>query len=89
MMFARVDGVTAERSGDRTVVLDASGRVLSTLSPVGTIVWEALPARGSELLECLEEVFPEIDEDLLQRDLELFIDELIAVELITRVDAAG
>jgi hypothetical protein len=89
MMFARVDGVTAERSGERTVVLNADGTVLSTLSPVGTIVWEALPGERTALLEQLKELFPDIDEDSLDRDLDLFIDELVTVELITRVDAAS
>ena len=88
-MFARVDGVSAERSGERTVVLDASGTVLTTLSPVGTIVWEALPGDRADLLEHLGTLFPEVEHDVLDSDLALFIDELVAVELIVRVDAAG
>jgi hypothetical protein len=88
-MFARIDGVTAERSGERTVVLDASGTVLSTLSRVGTLVWEALPGDRSDLLGHLRELFPEVDPAVLEGDLDAFIDELVAVELIVRVDAAS
>lgn len=89
MRFARRDHVTAERSGDRVVVLDAAGTVLSTLSPVGTIVWERLPGSRAELVEHLQERFGEVAAEVLAADLERFLAELVAAELIVEIDAAG
>ena len=87
--YVRLGGVTAERSGERTVVLDASGTMIITLSPVGTIVWESLPGSGSDLLDELRNRFPHVGSETLEVDLQAFIDELVAAELITSVDASS
>ncbi len=87
MTFARCDGVSAERSGERVVVLDASGEVLRTLNPVGALVWERLPARRDEIVDDLASRFPDVQRTLLTADVDRFIEELRSRDLVRRIDA--
>ncbi len=89
MQFARIDGVISERSGDRVVVLDADGAALITLSPVGTLVWELLPASIDNAVDFLGEQFPEVPHSVLRSDVDAFLDELLANSLIKEIDAPG
>lgn len=89
MVYEPAKGVTAERSGDRVIVLDASGQTLSTLSPVGAWLWERLPAGSTTLLEQLCEEFPSVDRATLSRDVEDFLTELCDAGLAVHTDAAG
>ena len=70
------DGVVAEASGDRAVVLHADGTKLSTLSPSGAQLWWWLPATRAELLERLRGSYPAVDAAVLARDLDVFLDEV-------------
>jgi hypothetical protein len=89
VVYSPAQGVTAERSGDRMVVLDVEGRVLSTLSPVGSLIWEALPAPVDSLLVRLRAEFPEVDPAVLETDARRFLDELCAAGLTVQRDAEG
>ena len=89
MRYERNDGVSAERSGERTVVLNTDGSTLITLSPVGTLVWEGLPNDRSGLLNHLAETFPDTPRTVLEDDLDRFLAELLEGDLITELDAAG
>lgn len=89
MVYAPADGASAERSGDRVVVLDPAGEVLSTLSPVGAVVWESLPAAVDTLVEHLRAEFPEVDPEVLARDTQQFLDELCSAGLAVHDDASG
>ncbi len=88
MRYSPADGVTAERSGERMVVLDAAGKELITLSPVGALVWSQLPADFSAILEELSEQFAEVAESTLTADLEAFLTELDEAGLVVATDAA-
>lgn len=86
--YERAGGVTAERSGERTIVLDGSGARMSTLSGVGTLVWQWLPADIDSLVDRLHHTFPEVERATLQLDVEDFLEELIDAHLVVEVDAA-
>jgi hypothetical protein len=85
MRFSRRHGVTAERSGDRAVVLDADGLVMSSLSPVGALIWDFLPSDVGPIVDHPAERFPGVARAKLTADIERFLAELVSNGLI--VDA--
>lgn len=89
MRYARTEGVVAERSGDRTVVLDSEGSALITLNPVGTLLWERLPCDLDGAVRYLRRTFPDVCEDVLLEDATAFFRELLAHSLISGIDAEG
>jgi len=89
MQYARNDDVMAERSGARTVVLDAHGSNLLTLSPVGALLWDQLPCGVPEAVSYLGGKFPDVAEETLIDDVSAFFAELLANSLIIEIDAAG
>lgn len=89
MVYSPVEGVTAERSGDRVFVLDPQGRVLTTLNPVGALVWEALPASVEDVVDRLRDEFPGVDGSVLEADVRRFFDSLSTAGLAVRRDAEG
>ena len=89
MNYWHAEGVTAERSADRVVVLDAEGATLSTLSPVGALVWELLPADAATVVERLRETFPAVEPAVLTADAEAFLSALREAGLIVDIDAEG
>ena len=84
----RNNEVVFDMAGERAVLLDASGRELITLNPVGSIVWNELDgARDAAALAAdLHGRFTGVDHDELTRDIDAFLDELAALGLA--VDAA-
>lgn len=89
MHYTQAVGVTAEHSGDRVVLLDASGTTLFTLSPVGSLIWEWLPADTGTILARLVETFPGVTQDVLAADASRFLDQLGEEGLVGDTDAAG
>ena len=87
MRYTRRDRVIAERSGERTVVLDADGTTLTTLSPVGALLWEQLPCSIDDAVSYLKDTFPDIAEDVFVADVTAFFDDLVANSLIIDLDA--
>lgn len=87
--YQQAGGVTAERSGDRVVLLDASGTTLFTLSPVGSLIWEWLPADTGTILARLAETFPAVTQEVLASDASRFLDQLGEEGLVGETDAAG
>jgi hypothetical protein len=88
--FRRSDQVVFEVTGDRAVLLDADGKELITLNPVGTVVWQLLgEARNAgEVATALRATFPEVPMATLEDDANRFLAELAASELVVD-DAAG
>lgn len=83
----RRSGVSYEPSGDAVVILDADGTVMTTLNPVGSLIWQALDgARDHAALA--RDLADRFDEDVtveqLERDIAEFIDELASAELVDR-----
>jgi hypothetical protein len=79
-----------EVSGDRAVLLSEAGDELITLNVVGTLVWLALdePSTQAEVVERLRSRFDVVPTDQLALDVERFLDELAASDLIVS-DAVG
>jgi Coenzyme PQQ synthesis protein D (PqqD) len=88
--FRRSDHVVYEVTGDRAVLLDADGRELITLNPVGTVVWQLLdePLNAGEVATALHATFPDVPMAKLEVDANRFLAELAASELVVD-DAAG
>jgi Coenzyme PQQ synthesis protein D (PqqD) len=82
--------VVFEVAGDRAVLLDAQGKELITLNPVGTLVWQMLdePLDAGEVAAALQTAFPDVPRTLLEDDANRFLAELSASELVVD-DAAG
>lgn len=89
MRFSRRDGVTFERSGDGAVVLDGDGRVMSSLSPVGTLIWELLPNDLERIVDNLALSYPGVAREQLAADAAQFLAELVACGLVTDANAEG
>jgi hypothetical protein len=88
--YRRSDEVVFEVAGDRAVLLDGAGKELITLNPVGTLVWQLLdsPRDVDEIAAELQATFPDVPLARLREDVERFLSELAASELVTS-DAAG
>lgn len=83
MGIRRSPGVSFEPSGDRVVILDADGTVMTTLNPVGTVIWKALDGRdAATLAEDLVADFDGVDAATLRADIEEFVAELAAANLV-------
>lgn len=89
MRFAPAHGVVAERSSDRVIVLDPEGLHMNTLSPVGSAVWQRLPAQASEIVDHLNAQFVDVDRSTLEADVDKFLGELLSAGLIVVTDAQG
>jgi hypothetical protein len=78
MRYRRSGDVTWELVDDRAVILDAGGSTLTTLNPVGTLVWQHLdqPRAAAELGDHLARQFPGVDRDQLETDAGCFLDRL-------------
>ena len=84
MPFHRTDGVTFEKSGDRVVILDAEGSVMTTINPVGSLIWQALDGTSDtdSLVRQLAETFPEVDDAVLSTDVEEFLASMLEAGLV-------
>jgi Coenzyme PQQ synthesis protein D (PqqD) len=79
MRYHHAAEVTWELADERAVILDAAGRTLTTLNPVGTIIWQYLDeARdGTDIVGQLARRFPGVDRDQLHDDAEAFLAGLL------------
>jgi len=78
MGIRRCEGVTFEPSGDRVVILDPDGTVMTTLNPVGSKIWAELDGRRTitELAADLAPRFDGVDEATLATDIADFVESL-------------
>jgi coenzyme PQQ synthesis protein D (PqqD) len=88
MPLRRSPDVTYEVVDDRAMLLDPAGRELITLNPVGSVVWETLDGTldVAGITDRLLPLFDGVTRDQLAHDVELFVAELRASELIVDVD---
>lgn len=91
MRYRQAEGVTAERSGERVVILDAAGATLITLNGTGAVVWSCLeePCDERAIVTNLREMYPDVDTEQLRADVSAFIAELREADLIVACDADG
>jgi hypothetical protein len=79
MRYHHAAEVTWELADERAVILDAAGRTLTTLNPVGTIIWQYLDdaGDGTDIVGQLARRFPGVDRDQLHDDAEAFLARLL------------
>ncbi len=84
MALRRRAGVTYEPSGDATVILDADGTVMTTLNPIGSVIWRALDGQrdAAALARDLVAGFNGVAVDELEADIRDFVATLAASDLI-------
>jgi hypothetical protein len=78
MRYHRCADVSWEMADQRAVILDAGGSTLTTLNPVGTLIWRYLeqPRDTAEVSGHLAGRFPGVDPGRLHDDAEAFIGRL-------------
>ena len=84
MRFHRSSAVTWELVDERAVILDADGSTLTTLNPVGTLIWRHLdqPREPAELGADLADRFPSVDRRQLESDTGAFLEHLVHEGLV-------
>lgn len=84
MAIRRRDGVSFEPSGDTVVILDPDGTEMTTLNPVGAVIWRAFDGNrtAAELAAALITDFDGTTVDELERDIEDFAEELAGNGLV-------
>jgi len=88
MPIRRSEGVSFEPSGDRVVILDPEGTVMTTLNPVGSKIWTELDGVRTipELAADLAPAFEGVDEPTLAADISEFVDTLRSSGLVEDSD---
>jgi hypothetical protein len=84
MHYHRSSTVTWELVDERAVILDADGSTLTTLNPVGTLIWRQLdqPREAAELGAHLADRFPSVDRHQLESDAGAFLSRLVRDGLV-------
>ena len=85
MEYRRSQDITWEVVDDRAVILDAEGSTLTTLNPVGTLIWHELasPRAVADITDALRERFPDVERAQVEDDARAFLAELVADGLVT------
>jgi len=78
MRYHRSANVTWELIDERAVILDGVGSTLTTLNPIGTLIWRDLeePRRAAEVGLQLANRFPDVAAQQLESDVEDFLTQL-------------
>ena len=77
--------------GERSLVVDPAGRSVVTLSPTGSVVWEAIDGRRDldALAQHLVDRTSGATLEQAQRDVAAFVGQLLDAGLVRRLDAPG
>jgi hypothetical protein len=84
MAVRRRDGVSYEPSGDTVVILDVDGTVMTTLNPIGAVIWKALDGErdAAALAADLSSEFEGVAAEELEGDIDRFIASLAESNLV-------
>jgi len=84
--FRRAEGISERRVGETTYLIDSRTNVIHQLNPIGAVIWGQLVDAKSvaDLVALLDSAFADIEREVIQRDVEALIDELLDAELIVR-----
>jgi hypothetical protein len=82
--------VSSDLAGEE-VILNLSNGVYYGLNPVGSQIWALIqtPQLVADLCATLRDTYPEVDPDVLARDVRTLLVELHEAELLTVVDVAA
>lgn len=82
--LARHRAAETHPSGDRVVVFHSQTKDSIVLNPTGAWLWKQLdsPKTESELVESLSREFPDVEREVLEQDLRLYINELTENSLL-------
>ena len=92
--YRPADGVLADRVDGKIVLVDPGGREVLTLNDTGSTVWEVLAAAGPDgvlrdvVAQRLTEVFDGVEPAQAGRDVDAFLAELVALDLVAAEDGA-
>jgi hypothetical protein len=85
--YRPADDVLCEVIDGRANLVRPDGGELLRLNPVGTLVWQALPAGGADTDQLVEVVRVQVKgakPEEIRRDVAEFLDELVTVGLVVR-----
>lgn len=88
-LFKRSEHADATLAGDRAAIYHRVTRNAITLNPTGTVLWEAMaePRQIIELVEALQQQWPDLDTATARHDVETFLHQLELHELVDERDA--
>jgi len=91
VLVERAVEVSAERVEGRWLVVDPDGRAVVTLSPTGSLVWDAIDGRRdlAAIARRLVEQTVGGTVEQAERDVAAFVAELLDAGLVRRLDAPG
>lgn len=89
MLVERSPGASAEQVDGRWLVVDPEGRNVVTLSPSGSVVWDAIDGQRDTagLARHLLDRTDGGDPAQVEADVDAFVAELLAAGLVRTVDA--
>lgn len=84
MTYHRAEGVLSENAEGRAMLAAPSGDEVIVLNSTGTLVWELLGDHGdaATLARLVQERYPEMPGDEVERDVQAFLAELLAAALV-------
>jgi len=82
--FGRSPHADSTLAGDRAAIYHRISKKAITLNPSGTILWGSLesPKTAQELIAFLQERWPQVDSEILARDVQAFIEQLHSYDLL-------
>ncbi|PEN08856.1 PqqD family protein [Longimonas halophila] len=82
--------VSSDLAGEE-VILNLSNGVYYGLNPVGSQIWALIqtPQPVADLCAALQDTYPDVDPEVLGRDVRALLIELHEAELLTVVDEAA
>ncbi|MFN8026752.1 MAG: PqqD family protein [Acidimicrobiia bacterium] len=86
MPYRRAEGVLSETADGRAMLAAASGNEVIVLNDTGTLVWRLLEDHddADAITGLVHEAYPEIPRDDVARDVDAFLAELLAAQLVER-----
>jgi hypothetical protein len=84
VLFKRAEGVLSELADGCAMLAASSGCEVVVLNETGTLVWDLLAQQrdAPELVRLVQEAYPEVAADAIERDVHAFLDELTAAEVV-------
>ena len=81
------DRVAARIIGGETVIIGLDDNTMNILNDVGTFIWERVDA-GKAMREIVSEICDEyeVDEEMAQRDAEMFVKEMLSKKMFLESD---